>query len=62
MGTSVLGKAKNNESWGSVGSCKPPGGPERCLGERVDANLLNNFAFFFLIKHAKMAMVRLNTG
>ena len=37
------------------------GGPGRCLGEPVGANPLNNFAFF-LIKHAKKVIVRVNVG
>ena len=31
MGASVFGKAKNDCSWGSRGSCKPPGGPRQGL-------------------------------
>ena len=41
MGASVLGKARNDWSWGPLQE-----GPGQCLGERVGANPLNNFAFF----------------
>ena len=37
------------------------GGPGQCLGEPMGANPLNNFAFF-LTKHAKMMIVRVNVG
>ena len=56
MGESVLGKARNNWSWGPLQE-----GPGQCLGERVGANPLNNFAFF-LIKHAKMMFAMVNIG
>ena len=50
------------EAGGLGRAVSTPWGPGRCLGERVGANPLNNFVFFFLIKHAKMVIVRMNIG
>ena len=57
-----LAKPKTIEVEGLRGAVSSPWGPERCLGERVGPNPLNNFAFCFLVQHAKMKIVRVNIG
>ena len=57
MGASVLGKAKNNWRVASGGSCKPP------RGLRVMPWWMHGCKspeLFFLVKHAKMVIVRVN--
>ena len=61
-----LEKPKMIEAGGPGRAVSPPLPPQwspgRCLGEHVGANPLNNFPFFFLIKHVKMVIVRVNIG
>ena len=56
-----LAKPKPIEAGALGGSCMPPGGLGRCLGERMGENPLNSFTFF-LVKHAKMVIVRVIIG
>ena len=44
------------------GAVRSPGDPAQCLGEGMGVKLLNNFVFFFHIKHAKTVIVRVNIG
>ena len=48
LGASFLAKPKTIEAGGLGGAVSPPVGPGWYLGERVGANLPNNFAFFLV--------------
>ena len=56
-----MAKPKAIKAGGLGGAVSPSGGLGQCLGERVGENPLNSFSFF-LVKHAKMGIVRVNIG
>ena len=57
-----LAKPNTIAAGGLGGAVRPPGDPGRCLGEGVSVKPLNNFVFFFRIKHAKTVIVSVNIG
>ena len=56
-----LAKPKTIKAGGLGGAVSPPEGLGQCLGEGVGENPLNSFSFF-LVKHAKVVIVRVNIG
>ena len=64
MGTLVFDKVKTIAAGvsGELYPPPPPGGPGQCLSEGAGVKPLNNFGFFFHIKHAKIVIVKVNIG